>query len=111
MQPQTPNVFAQPPKPDSLNTPPIWAASQFDDVKSIKLAIPKIEKIEQTVNNIKEKLSAVESRVNSLETKMTEVEIACSFMSSEHDTQKNDLKQAREQIKGLEKNCKKLDIH
>lgn len=120
LQPQTPSVLQTPTMyqptfgtqqstPVQANAPPIWATGLIEDVRSLKAVIPKIDKIEDSVNNIKSKMTTIKTRVSSLETKFTEIEASCNFISKEYDSQKAELHQAKEHIKSLETDCRKLE--
>lgn len=92
-----------PPLPMSQTVPPAWAAQIIEDIKAIKTSLPRIEHIEKTVNSINLKVSELETKVNKLETKVTEVEASCSFISSESDKQKIELRDAKSEINRLKK--------
>lgn len=112
LQPQTPNPYQPPPPPmyqSQATTPPPWATGLIEDMKSLKSVIPKIDKIEDSVNNIKTKMLSIETRVTGLENKFSEIETSCNFISNGYDSQKAELLQAKEQIKALEADCRKLE--
>lgn len=95
----------------SLNNtqPPPWATCIIDDIKSIKLAVSKIENVEKTVNNISTKLSDLENKVGSIDKRVAEAEAATTFISSQYDIQSKELRSASDSVKLLQKSCSDLN--
>ena len=115
-QTQNPNVFSPQAVPHYVNmgqsdTPPSWASSLIEDVKTIKAVIPKINSIEETVKSIKSRIDQLETRVSGIETKTDDVEKASTFINNEFETHKADLTNANKKIKELEKQCKSAESY
>ena len=68
--------FAQsaPIQMQSLTSPPTWAISLMDDVKSINQKVKKIESVEKAVNDITVKLNQLEAKVDIIDKKVIDVE-------------------------------------
>ena len=70
-------------------------------------------KTELTGNRVlecsKTRMTAIETRVGGLQTKFVEMETSCNFISKEYDSQKAELLQAKDHIKSLEIDCRKLE--
>lgn len=81
------------------NTPPPWANQIIEDIKSMKISTSKIEK---TVGSIDTKVTEMELKIKGLDSKITEVERSCNYLSTEYDKQRQDLKDARSEIKSLQ---------
>ena len=86
-------------------TPPPWAVKLLDDVNMIKQKFQSIDKIEQTVNLINTKVTDLETKMASLETRLTANEQSCQFISDANEQNKNELKQAKENILNLQTKC------
>jgi septal ring factor EnvC (AmiA/AmiB activator) len=84
--PQTPNFFPM------SQAAPAWAACMIKDVRAIKEALPKIEKIEKVVNSISLKLTEFEAKLASVETRVDTIETSCSFINDAYEKQKSELK-------------------
>ena len=115
-QTQNPSVFSPQAVPQYVNmgksdTPPSWASSLIEDVKTIKSVIPKINSIEETVKSIKSRIDQLETRVSGIETKIYDVENSTTFINTEFETHKADLTNANKRIKDLEKQCKTTESY
>ena len=86
-------------------TPPPWAVKLLDDVNMIKQKFQSIDKIEQTVSLINTKVTDIETKMASLETRLTANEQSCQFISDANEQNKNELKQAKENILNLQTKC------
>ena len=73
-------------------------------MKQIKTKLRCINKIEKTVNSINAKISYFESRMKTTDTRVTEKEKSCQFTTGEAETNKKDLKAAKDDIKSLRAN-------
>ena len=89
-------------------TPPAWAAGIIEDIKSIKLSMTKIDKIEKTVDKINTRMGEMESKVQTLNQKVTACETSCQFISNETENQRDELKTAKNEIKQLKKTCETM---
>lgn len=112
---QTP--FMQSPPPNQFNnsnfgfqpsTPP-WASKLLEDVEQIKQKMQSIDKIEKTVNFISSKVSDLENKMRSLDTRVSENEKSCQFISNVNETNKTDLKKAKDDLSKLQKSCQGLE--
>lgn len=112
---QTP--FMQSPPPNQFNnsnfgfqtaTPP-WASKLLEDVEQIKQKMQNIDKIEKTVKFISSKVSDLENKMRSLDTRVTENEKSCQFISNVNETNKTDLKKAKDDLSKLQKSCQGLE--
>ena len=99
---QTP--FMRSPPPNQFNnsnfgfqtsTPP-WASKLLEDVEQIKQKMQSIDKIEKNVNFISFKVSDLENKMRNLDTRVTENEKSCQFISNINETNKTDLKKAKD---------------
>lgn len=109
--------FIQSPPPNQFNnsnfgfqasTPP-WASKLLEDVEQIKQKMQSIDKIEKTVNLISSKVSDLENKMRSLDTRVAENEKSCQFMSSVSESNKTDLKKAKDDLTKLQKRCQGLE--
>ena len=102
---QTPVVFQTPPTSSVQQVPttsaPHWAIQLIEDVKTIKAALPKIDKIESSILEMCHKITKIESNIKDLDTKVKDVEKSVSFIDSEYENQKRDLKENKEHIETL----------
>ena len=105
--PQFPGAFGfqSTPQVTPQATPPPWAVKLLDDVNMIKQKFQSIDKIEQTVNLINTKVTDLETKMASLETRLTANEQSCQFISDANEQNKNELKQAKENILNLQTKC------
>jgi len=102
--------FAQsaPIQMQSLTTPPPWAVSLMDDVKSIKQKVERIESVEKAVNNITVKLNQLETKVDSIDKRVIDVEKNCAFINEKYENHSTELKSAQKEIKQLHQSCNTL---
>jgi len=105
--PQNPASFQNP--PTAITATPPWAIELMEDMKHLKQSIPKIERIEKTVDIISVKMNEMEMKMKSMETRISETENACTFINTETEQHKNDLAKAKTEIKDLENKCGKLN--
>ena len=82
----TPCTIPTPPIEQAI--PPSWALKMMDDIKTIKDALPKIEKIEKTVTTINLKVYDIEIKLGQLERRVQNCEDSCSFVSDGFENQK-----------------------
>lgn len=115
-QPQPSYNIQSPPPPQFGNSafgyqgaPPPWAAKLLDDMDHIKQKLHSIDKIEKTVNQISVKVSDLETQMKSLDTRLTQTEESCDFISKVHETQKNELKAAKDNLSKLQTKCHGLE--
>ena len=74
-------------------------------MKQIKTKLQSKDKIEKTVNATNAKVSDLETKMKTLDTRVTETEQSCQFSPSEVESNKTDLKTAKEEITRLRKKC------
>jgi DNA repair exonuclease SbcCD ATPase subunit len=89
-------------------TPPAWALEIIDDIKSIKLSVSKIDKIEKLVDKINTKVEKLERDITSIDTRVVEVEKGASFINSEFEETKQKIKAADTHIQKLSKQCEQF---
>ena len=77
----------------------IWALKMMDDIKTIKDALPKIEKIEKTVTTINLKVYDIEIKLGQLERRVQNCEVSCSFVSDDFENQKKNDRKRRKRNK------------
>lgn len=87
--PQTPIFFQM------SQATPGWAACMMEDVRAIKEALPKIEKIEKVVNSISLKMSEFEAKLASVETRVDTIETSCNFINDSYEKQKSEFKRSQ----------------
>ena len=111
--PQFPDAFGfqSTPQVTPQASPPPWAVKLLDDVNMIKQKFQSIDKIEQTVNLINTKVTDLETKMASLETRLTANELSCQFISDANEQNKNELKQAKENIKFTHKMYRTAEGH
>lgn len=109
--PQTPMSQYIPPPPPAHQPqgPPAWATEILEEIKSLKLVLPKLEKIENTVNSINSKIKELDTKVIHIETRVTEVENSCSFINEIHEKQSDDFKKSQAEVKKMQNFCKELE--
>ena len=59
----------------------------------------------QTVNSINKKVSDLESKMKTMDTRISETEKLCQFSACESESNKKDIKTAKDDIKRLKKSC------
>ena len=98
-----------PPQTLSFTSPPSrpeWLNEITEDIKTIKLSINNID---QTVSNINMKVTQLESKITAIDRRVEEVEKCCSFVSDKYESQKNDRKNTKSDIKAVENFCKTME--
>ena len=92
-------------------TPPSWATQIMEDVKCLKGVIPKIDKIEASIQTLTLKMTQIETKLTTLEKdkKVNEKEKALTFMDSGFESQKKELEENKEEIKRLKRNCQDVE--
>ena len=104
--------YTMPPPPTqqqtTTNQPPAWALGIIDDIKTIKLTVPKIDKIENTVVMINQKIAEIDTRVCNLETKLNDVERSCNFISDQSDQHKIELDRTKTELARCQQTCKEM---
>ena len=85
-------------------TPPSWATQIMEDVKSLKGVIPKIDKIEASIQTLTLKMSQIETKLTTLDKKVNDMDKAVTFMDSGFESQKKELDESKEEIKRLKRN-------
>ena len=102
--------FGVPPAPPNPPVgPPSWATELMSEMKQIKHKLCKLDEIEKTVNMINLKVSDLETKVHTIDTRVITVEQSCSFMGSENDDRKNELKSAKTEVTSLKSRCETLE--
>ena len=102
--------FGVPPAPPNPPVgPPSWATELMNEMKQIKHKLCKLDEIEKTVNMINLKVSDLETKVHTIDTRVITVEQSCSFMGSENDDRKNELKAAKTEVTSLKSRCETLE--
>jgi uncharacterized protein (DUF2267 family)/prefoldin subunit 5 len=88
--------------PNSVNNihmqMPPWASLLFEEMKSLKSGISRIEEVEKTVNIINTRFSDLDVKVTSIDKRVGEVEKSCTYMSKEFDTTMKKLNETRADI-------------
>ena len=64
-----------------------------------------VEKIKKTVNMINVKVTDLETQMKSLDLRVTETEKSCKFISETHESNKKELKTAKDSLSNLQKSC------
>ena len=85
-------------------TPP-WATDIIEDLKSIKISVSKIYKIEKMVDRINTKVETLETKVKNNDARVTEVEQSNQFISNEFEETKKKITSASAEIKKLSIRC------
>ena len=85
-----------------------WALGVIDDIKTIKLTVPKIDNIENTVVMINQKIAELDTRVSNLETKLNDVERSCNFISDQSDQYKIELDRTKSELARCQQTCKEM---
>ncbi|KAH3883189.1 hypothetical protein DPMN_007142 [Dreissena polymorpha] len=86
---------------NNMNPPP-WAASLIEDIKNIKQQIAKIDRIEDSVNKITQK-------VEQLEVKVKCMEASCKFINEQFKETKHKLEKSEDQIKRFNEQSNKIE--
>ena len=68
-----------------------------------------IDTTEKLVKSINAKVSDFETKTKELDVRVTHTEKSCEFQSAENDTNKKDLKIAKEDIKQLKRDCDNMN--
>jgi chromosome segregation ATPase len=82
----------------------------IEDVRAIKEALQKIEKIEKVVNSISLKMTEFEAKLARVETRVDTIETSCSFINDAYEKQKSELKISQTLVSNLEKSCAEMKI-
>ena len=90
-------------------TPPSWATQIMEDVKCLKGVIPKIDRIEASIQTLTLKMTRIETKLTTLDKKVNEMEKARTFMDSGFESQKMELEENKEEIKRLKRNCQDVE--
>ena len=85
---QTPNVFSRTPLLPSTTTTPSLAITLLEDVRMIKDALPKIDKIEQSMKEMNSTITGINNNISTLETKVQDMEQAVLFINTSYETHK-----------------------
>lgn len=97
---------SQQPNPQfNVNFKPDWATEILDNMKEMKKELSKLSSIEKTLGTLTYKINQMENKVSTMETVVNNCEKSCGFLSTTYDTQSNDLKAAKDNIKTLKKQC------
>lgn len=95
---------ATPPPP-----PPPWASKLLEDMEHVKQKLQCVEKIEKTVNMINVKVTDLETQMKSLDVRVNETEKSCKFISETNESNKKELKNAKDSLSTLQKSCQNLE--
>jgi hypothetical protein len=95
----TPPGFSNPVQPVQ---PPPWACEILEEMKLIK---EKLTTVDKTVNVINVKVTDMEESLKMIDLRVTETEKSCSFLTTEFDRHRDELKFAKSEIKNLKKSC------
>ncbi|KAH3839003.1 hypothetical protein DPMN_112423 [Dreissena polymorpha] len=98
-QVRTENQYYLPSPPPPPTTPPPWAAEIMQDIKSIKLSVSKLDKLEKLVDKINARVEKLENESKAKDVKMSDVENAVQFARSEIEDTKNKIKETSSEIK------------
>ena len=90
-------------------TPPPWAIEMIEDIKSLKISMTKIDKIERTVDKINSKVDNLETNVKNIEARVASVEQSASFMNDQYESTKQKLQSTDSDIKKIDKQCKEME--
>ena len=91
---------ATPPPP-----PPPWASKLLEDMEHVKQKLQCVEKIEKNVNMINAKVTGLETQMKSLDVRVDETEKSCKFISETNESNKKELKNAKDSLSNLQKSC------
>ena len=78
-------------------------------MEHVKQKLQCVEKIEKTVNVINAKVTDLETQMKNLDVRVNETEKSCKFISEINESNKNELKHAKESISNLRKRCQNLE--
>ena len=102
-QPNNPSVYLH------VGHPSAWVSSLMEDIQTIKSKVEKIDNIEKIVNSMNLKLGELENKVKSIESRVLDVEKANTFVSEKYDSQSQELKTAKENLKKFQNTCTTLN--
>ena len=89
----------------TASTTPPWAKEIIEDLKSIKISVSKIDKIEKMINKMNTKIETLETKVKNTDSRMTEVEQSTQYISNEFEETKKKLHSASVDINKLSTKC------
>ena len=95
---------ATPPPP-----PPPWATKLLEDMEHVKQKLQCVEKNEKTVNMINAKVTDLETQMKSLDIRVNETEKSCKFISEANESNKKELKNAKDSLSNLQKSCQDIE--
>lgn len=82
--------------------PPMWASEMIEDIKKIKTQVSKIDKIEEGMNKLNNRVELLEKKVDSVETSLTLFNEQFEMTKRTLTESKNQIKEFQERIMDIE---------